>query len=428
MVDKTEDYGLTPSPKEGPSTEAVGVGDLIDDATVIAEYSAKIRTLVNNAAVWYQGMTNINYFPDQLLDIRNKGGPTEADLTATITAAGITSAFGKWTTEYTAVRKLRWLRNYVRQPYTGDADNLDQTNVASLLPKMSTFTRQWINGTAGTNGTWMAGKWFTLQDASNMFTASVPGVDGNLITLTFDGIADVDAAVTAWNVANAGNMVTYTGPGTVVPVLQTIVLAEGASNVGENPIAAKGFVAGTVQVWWSTGATVAPAIGTSYRQIQVTVVAGDVYQALATKTSAALAADASFGADWNGPVWNWWITSAHTCFSAITSKNTYVTVDPTGVNGNLTSPNAGVDNTGAERYIQDTPAVEMSLAQAASDNDILQQYGVPLIPTATAVNFNNYVTELYDLWNVVKNNTVTFRTYYCHGNCHSNCHSNRGHR
>lgn len=40
-----------------------------------------------------------------------------------------------------------------------------------------------------------------------------------------------------------------------------------------------------------------------------------------------------------------------------------------------------------------------------------------------STNFNAFVNQLYNKWNVYKNNTITLTYDYCHSNCHSSCHS-----
>lgn len=62
----------------------------------------------------------------------------------------------------------------------------------------------------------------------NVFTADNPGEAGNSISLVFDGILDVSAVVTAWNTANPGNTVSFTGAGATVPSAQTTTLSGGA--------------------------------------------------------------------------------------------------------------------------------------------------------------------------------------------------------
>lgn len=61
------------------------------------------------------------------------------------------------------------------------------------------------------------------------FTAMVAGAAGNLIILSFNGVLTVDAVVVAWNLANVGNEVAYSGLATQVPVAGTTQLANGLS-------------------------------------------------------------------------------------------------------------------------------------------------------------------------------------------------------
>jgi len=60
--------------------------------------------------------------------------------------------------------------------------------------------------------------------------ADVPGDGGNSISLTFDGVDDVDTVVAAYNAANPSNTVTIKTGGISVPDPQTITLAGGGDN------------------------------------------------------------------------------------------------------------------------------------------------------------------------------------------------------
>lgn len=58
--------------------------------------------------------------------------------------------------------------------------------------------------------------------------ADNPGFAGNSITLTFDGVVDVDTALATWNAANPSNTGTVIqGLGTIVPDPQTLILGGG---------------------------------------------------------------------------------------------------------------------------------------------------------------------------------------------------------
>jgi len=67
-------------------------------------------------------------------------------------------------------------------------------------------------------------------------TADVAGVDGNDILLAFDGIADIDAVLAAWNLANPENTASLTdGDGSQIPDdLEEIQLADGADATFED--------------------------------------------------------------------------------------------------------------------------------------------------------------------------------------------------
>ena len=63
------------------------------------------------------------------------------------------------------------------------------------------------------------------------FTAVNFGVGGNSISLAFNGTADIDTVVNAWNAANTGNQVSFTGvAGSTVLGAQTVSLENGAAN------------------------------------------------------------------------------------------------------------------------------------------------------------------------------------------------------
>jgi len=59
------------------------------------------------------------------------------------------------------------------------------------------------------------------------FTAVTGGVIGNAIALVFDGVADIDTVVNAWNTANPTNTVSHDAVGTEVPVAGTATLTGG---------------------------------------------------------------------------------------------------------------------------------------------------------------------------------------------------------
>ncbi len=62
------------------------------------------------------------------------------------------------------------------------------------------------------------------------FTANFAGPAGNSISLVFNGVHNVAFVVGAWNTANPGNTVSYTGLGTAIPAAHTWNLS-GGSNV-----------------------------------------------------------------------------------------------------------------------------------------------------------------------------------------------------
>ena len=65
------------------------------------------------------------------------------------------------------------------------------------------------------------------------FTAVTAGSAGNSIALVFDGIDDINDVVGAWNTANPGNTVSFTGQlGTFVPTAGTATLSGGANISG----------------------------------------------------------------------------------------------------------------------------------------------------------------------------------------------------
>jgi len=69
----------------------------------------------------------------------------------------------------------------------------------------------------------------TATVGPNTFTAVNFGTSGNSIALIFNGTDTVTAVTAAWNAANPGNQVTFTGSGATVPTAQTITLTGGAA-------------------------------------------------------------------------------------------------------------------------------------------------------------------------------------------------------
>jgi phage tail sheath protein FI len=66
------------------------------------------------------------------------------------------------------------------------------------------------------------------------FTADNAGVIGNSISLVFDGVADIDTVVNAWNTANPTNTVGFTGgAGTDVLTSVTVALAGGTDAIND---------------------------------------------------------------------------------------------------------------------------------------------------------------------------------------------------
>lgn len=69
------------------------------------------------------------------------------------------------------------------------------------------------------------------------YTADVIGADGNLITMVFDGVADVDAVTTAWNLGNPANTVSFSGVvGSFVPTANTTTLIGGVDAIDGEPV------------------------------------------------------------------------------------------------------------------------------------------------------------------------------------------------
>jgi len=65
----------------------------------------------------------------------------------------------------------------------------------------------------------------------NVFTAANEGVIGNSIALIFDGLLSVQAVCDAWNLANALNMVEFSGGGEIIPLAATVTLSGGVDQV-----------------------------------------------------------------------------------------------------------------------------------------------------------------------------------------------------
>jgi len=76
--------------------------------------------------------------------------------------------------------------------------------------------------------------------------ADVPGDGGNSISLTFDGVDDVDTVVAAYNAANPSNTVTIKTGGISVPDPQTITLAGGGTTTNILGEFAGGVIFGNV--------------------------------------------------------------------------------------------------------------------------------------------------------------------------------------
>jgi len=70
---------------------------------------------------------------------------------------------------------------------------------------------------------------------ANLFTAVKPGIAGNSIALTFDGLLTVSAVVSAFNLANPDNQVGYSGSGDTIHGATTITLSGGVDEVLEIP-------------------------------------------------------------------------------------------------------------------------------------------------------------------------------------------------
>lgn len=60
-----------------------------------------------------------------------------------------------------------------------------------------------------------------------VYSATIPGVAGNTIALSFDGLEDIDSVVNAWNTANPTNAVAYDGDGSSVPAEGAFQLSRG---------------------------------------------------------------------------------------------------------------------------------------------------------------------------------------------------------
>jgi len=70
---------------------------------------------------------------------------------------------------------------------------------------------------------------------ANLFTAVKPGIGGNSIALTFDGLLKVSEVVAAFNLANPDNQVGYSGSGDTIHGATTITLSGGSDAVIEEP-------------------------------------------------------------------------------------------------------------------------------------------------------------------------------------------------
>jgi hypothetical protein len=86
------------------------------------------------------------------------------------------------------------------------------------------------------SGTSTAGVAATATEQGVTFTADNLGTIGDGISLGFNGIADVDAVVAAWNLANPSNTVSHDGAGTEVLTTATVNLSGGLEAFDAEPL------------------------------------------------------------------------------------------------------------------------------------------------------------------------------------------------
>jgi len=70
---------------------------------------------------------------------------------------------------------------------------------------------------------------------ANLFTAAKPGIEGNSIALTFDGLLSVSEIVSAYNLATPDNQVVFSGDGATIHGATTIALSGGVDAIIQEP-------------------------------------------------------------------------------------------------------------------------------------------------------------------------------------------------
>jgi microcystin-dependent protein len=130
---------------------------------------------------------------------------------------------------------------------------------------------------------------------TNTITADVLGLQGNSITLTFDGVMTVNQVINVWNAANPSNQVTQVGNGANVYPAQSLTLTNGTSTVDGTYFEIYDD-SGLVIPWIKIASTTSqPTIPGASRYIQINgIVTSDTSTHIATEIAAALSADSQF--------------------------------------------------------------------------------------------------------------------------------------
>lgn len=195
-----------------------------------------VNNIVNNGA--YQAIVNItNFNPQPAVGwIYNLDGSLSAPPTPgsqayyqSIVASAIT--FGQSIIVGAAARNISMGITQAGMTaavmaYTDDL--LTSLLTGSLYQAIAEIMVMIADTSAAKVGAYATGPDGSLLSGTITFTAVTLGTIGNSITLTFNGLQQVGTVVSAWNAANPGNQVTYTGSSTAVPESATVTLSGGA--------------------------------------------------------------------------------------------------------------------------------------------------------------------------------------------------------
>lgn len=134
-------------------------------------FSNNVRTLINNATVWYTGSPNLPGimvgFPTSYLTAKDPSGPTTADLSsAAISATVLAQALQGWCLNYTRVRKFRFRRWSGMNGKAGLAD-YDNTQITALNNTFIQTAAATDINSAATSSNVVAGQLVTAANFNN---------------------------------------------------------------------------------------------------------------------------------------------------------------------------------------------------------------------------------------------------------------------